>query len=96
MLFSHANIRLSSRLDRSLRYLVVTPDLHRVHHSSHRPETNSNYSAVFPIWDLIFGTFRTRAQQEQMELGLAEVRDQRADRLSWLLVSPLLSCLQRD
>ncbi|MFQ5650876.1 MAG: sterol desaturase family protein [bacterium] len=89
-LFSHANIRLPAGLDRALRYVIVTPDLHRVHHSSWQPETDSNYSAVFPIWDILFGTFRTdtRAPHETMELGLEEVRDRRANRFLWLLGSP--------
>jgi sterol desaturase/sphingolipid hydroxylase (fatty acid hydroxylase superfamily) len=87
---SHANVRLPPRLDVALRYVVVTPDLHRVHHSSHRPETDSNFGAVFPVWDLVFGTFRTetRAPLETMQLGLAELRDERTHRNGWLLASP--------
>ena len=87
--FSHANIRLPGNLDRALRYVIVTPDLHRVHHSSRQPETDSNFSAVFPIWDIIFGTFRTETQapHENMALGLPEVRDHRTNRLFWLLGS---------
>lgn len=94
--FSHANMRLSPRLEKWLHYLVVTPDLHRVHHSAQRSETNSNYGAVFPLWDLVFGTFRTRTDQEHMQLGLAEVRDPRADKVPWLLLSPLFARLSRD
>lgn len=95
-LFSHANVRLPAALDRVLRYLIVTPDLHRVHHSSWQPETDSNFSAVFPIWDMIFGTFRTqtRAPQETMELGLKEVRDERTNRFAWLMGSPFLGKLE--
>jgi len=80
-------------VERILRYVIVTPDLHRVHHSSWQPETDSNFSAVFPIWDMIFGTFRTetRLPQESMELGLEEVRDKRTNRFLWLLGSPFLS-----
>lgn len=97
-LFSHANIRLPQRLDRVLRYVIVTPDLHRIHHSSWQPETDSNYGAVFPIWDIVFGTFRatTRAPHETMQLGLRQVRDARANRLLWLLGSPLLRRLPHD
>ena len=89
--FSHANIRLSRKLT-FLRYLIVTPDLHRVHHSSFQPETDSNFSAVFPVWDILFGTFRTQTAQppETMELGLSSVRDERTDRFWWLMVSPAL------
>jgi sterol desaturase/sphingolipid hydroxylase (fatty acid hydroxylase superfamily) len=91
-LFSHANIRLPPRLERLLRYMIVTPDLHRVHHSSYQLETDSNFSAVFPIWDMVFGTYRTstRVPQEQMQIGLKEIRDERTERLSWLLASPLI------
>ncbi len=80
--FSHANVRLPQALDRALRYIVVTPDLHRIHHSAWQTETDSNFSAVFPVWDVVFGTFRahTRAPHETMMLGLEEVRDRRAVR----------------
>lgn len=90
-LWSHSNVRLPASIDRILRYLIVTPDLHRVHHSAWQPETDSNFSAVFPVWDLVFGTFRTgtRVPQESMQLGLEEVRDSRVHRLGWLLASPL-------
>ncbi|HEY6976653.1 MAG TPA: hypothetical protein VH396_10215, partial [Chitinophagaceae bacterium] len=68
----------------------VTPDLHRIHHSSYQPETDTNFSAVFPIWDIIFGTFKTktRESQKKMELGLEEVRDSRTNNVIWLLLSP--------
>lgn len=91
-LFSHANIRLPQSINRWLRYVIVTPDLHRVHHSSYQPETDSNFGAVFPIWDIIFRTFRTdtRTPQEAMQLGLEEVRDERTNRFWWLLISPLV------
>lgn len=89
-LFSHAAVRLPAWLERPLRYVIVTPSLHRVHHSSHLPETNSNYSAVFPLWDLLLGTFRTLPSDvlEARPLGLAEVRDARTTNLRWLLLSP--------
>ena len=88
--FSHANVRLPAAVERVLRYIIVTPDLHRVHHSAWQPETDSNVGAVFPIWDIVFGTFRTetRAPQEEMMIGLGEVRDARAQRITWLLSSP--------
>ena len=91
-LFSHSNIRVAPRVNAVIRYFIVTPDLHRVHHSSYRPETDSNYGAVFPIWDIIFGTFRTQTKepQETMQLGLTEKRDPHAYRLGWLLISPFL------
>lgn len=96
-LFSHANVRIPPALDRVLRYMVATPDLHRVHHSAWQTETDSNFSAVFPIWDIVFGTFRTdtRAPHETMALGLEEVRDSRANRLGWLLGSPLFELARK-
>ena len=97
-LFSHANLRLPARVERVLRYFVVTPDLHRVHHSSWQPETDSNFSAVFPVWDLVFGTLRTttREPQETMQLGLEEVRDARTHNVLWLLSSPAATFTEAD
>ena len=88
-LWTHSNVRLPLGIDRILRYLIVTPDLHRIHHSAWEPETNSNFGAVFPIWDLSFGTFRAtpRDSHEQMRLGLEEVRGRDAQRPLWLLGS---------
>ena len=90
-------MRIPPALDRVLRYVVATPDLHRVHHSAWQTETDSNFSAVFPVWDILFGTFRTetRVPHESMTLGLEEVRDGREARLAWLLRSPLLERLAR-
>jgi sterol desaturase/sphingolipid hydroxylase (fatty acid hydroxylase superfamily) len=75
-LWSHSNLRVPHTIDRILRYLVVTPDLHRIHHSAWKPETDSN-----------FGTFRTtpRDGHEHMRLGLNEVRGGEAHRPLWLL-----------
>lgn len=88
-LWSHSNLRLPQTVDKLLRYLVVTPDLHRVHHSVWKPETNSNFGAVFPIWDLVFGTFQAtpRDGHERMRLGLDGVRGREAHRPLWLLGS---------
>lgn len=90
-LWSHSNVRVPAALDRALRYVIVTPDLHRIHHSARRPETNSNFGAVFPIWDVIFGTFcaTPRDGHELMRLGLDEVRGADAHRSLWLLGSAL-------
>src|SRR5262245_50881239 len=90
-LWSHSNLRLPVAVDRLLRYVIVTPDLHRVHHSAWKPETNSNFGAVFPIWDLVFGTFRAvpRDAHERMRLGLDEMHGPDAQRPLWLLMSPL-------
>ena len=92
-LFSHANIRLAPSLNGWLRYVITTPDLHKVHHSCYQPETDSNFSAVFPICDTLLGTFRTETREplETMPLGLEETRDPQANNFWWLLASPFLS-----
>ena len=89
-LWTHSNLRLPAGVDRILHYVITTPNLHRIHHSTWQPETDSNFSAVFPVWDIIFGTFRPtpRTDPDIMPLGLEEVRGPRANRLAWLLVSP--------
>ena len=88
--FAHANISLPAWLERRLRLVIVTPDLHRVHHSAAQPETDSNFGAVLPFWDIVFGTYRARNRAElaSLVLGLEEVRDARAHRIGWLLSSP--------
>jgi sterol desaturase/sphingolipid hydroxylase (fatty acid hydroxylase superfamily) len=92
-LFTHANIRLPTSMDRMLRLFLVTPRIHAVHHSAHKPETDSNYGTVFTIWDRLFGTYcDLRADcPEKMQFGLAELQDQRASDLWWQLKSP--ACL---
>ena len=99
-LWTHSNVRLPEALDRLARYVVVTPDLHRVHHSAWKPETNSNFGAVFPLWDLVFGTFRStpRDGHEQMRIGLDEVRGPDAHRPLRLLSSVIADRLdwERD
>jgi sterol desaturase/sphingolipid hydroxylase (fatty acid hydroxylase superfamily) len=97
-LFSHSNISLPEGIDKWLRFIIVTPDLHRVHHSSYQPETDSNFSAVFPLWDILFGTYRIKPATEQnsMQLGLTEVRDDRISHIGWLLSSPFKSITIRE
>lgn len=97
-LLSHSNISFNRNLERIVRYVFVTPDLHRIHHSSYQPETDSNFSAVFPIWDILFGTFKTKTRTEpkEMELGLEEVQDDRADKVGWLLKSPFIKDFKNE
>ncbi|MBV1904127.1 MAG: sterol desaturase family protein [Marinosulfonomonas sp.] len=88
--FTHANIRMPAWLDRTLRTMIVTPDMHRVHHSSYHPETDSNYGATLSIWDHVFRThtFKEADDLEEMEIGLRELQDKRANSLIWLLALP--------
>jgi sterol desaturase/sphingolipid hydroxylase (fatty acid hydroxylase superfamily) len=91
--FNHGNVRLPAWLDRVLRLLVVTPEMHRVHHSAVPRETNSNFGFNLPWWDFLFGTYRAQpaAGHEDMTVGLSDVRDERrADRLHWMLLLPFL------
>jgi hypothetical protein len=77
-----------------MRLFVVTPDMHRVHHSILRRETNSNFGFNLPWWDFLFGTYRAQPAEghEQMTLGLEDVRDEaKAERLHWILALPFLS-----
>jgi sterol desaturase/sphingolipid hydroxylase (fatty acid hydroxylase superfamily) len=88
--FNHANARLPAALDRWLRMLVVTPDMHRVHHSIVYNETNSNFGFNLPWWDRLFGTYRAQpaAGQERMTLGVDAFRSPEALRIDRLLVQP--------
>lgn len=95
--FSHANFRLPERLDRPLRYVFVTPNMHRIHHSAYQPETDSNYGQVFSFWDRLFGTYSEapRAGYARMQIGLDEIRGERAADF-WLQVkSPALRSLEK-
>ena len=89
-MFNHGNIRISARVDRVLRWVMVTPDMHRVHHSILPQETNSNYSFNLPWWDRLFGTYRAQptAAHDRMTLGLPIFRDRREHRLDHMLTQP--------
>ena len=89
-MFNHGNVKLPVALDRRLRWLVVTPDMHRVHHSWVRRETDSNFGFNLPWWDRLFGTYRAQpeAGQDGMTIGLDQFRASRESRLPSLLTQP--------
>ncbi|MBY0524215.1 MAG: sterol desaturase family protein [Gemmataceae bacterium] len=89
-LFNHGNVRLPAALDRLLRLLVVTPEMHRVHHSVEVAETNSNFGFNLPWWDHLFGTYRAQpaAGHEAMHIGLTPFGGDRVERLGWMLALP--------
>jgi sterol desaturase/sphingolipid hydroxylase (fatty acid hydroxylase superfamily) len=89
-MFNHGNVRLPERLDRRLRWLVVTPDMHRVHHSAVPAETNSNFGFNLPWWDRLLGTYRAQpaAGHDRMRIGLEAFRDPRELRLDRMLLQP--------
>jgi sterol desaturase/sphingolipid hydroxylase (fatty acid hydroxylase superfamily) len=86
-LVQHANVRLPGWLDRALRVLWVSPAFHRVHHSPHWEETNSNYAAIFSFWDRLFRTYRACGREEGAEFGL-EIED--CDSVRGTLIEPFL------
>ena len=90
-MFNHGNVRLPLRLDRWLRLVLVTPDMHQMHHSVEDDETNSNFGFNLSIWDRIFGTYRDqpRAGHEGMTIGIRDHRDPReVDQLPGMLALP--------
>jgi sterol desaturase/sphingolipid hydroxylase (fatty acid hydroxylase superfamily) len=93
-MFTHGNVRLPARLEAMLRWLLVTPEMHRVHHSTETDETNSNFGFNLSWWDRLLGTYRatTRAPQDQMAIGLSAWRDpRRCERLWAMLVMPFVT-----
>ena len=90
-IFNHANIRLPGRADGLLRLVLVTPEMHRVHHSAIPVETNSNFGFNVPWWDRLFGTYRAAPRDgiTGMRIGLSRFRDRRELWLDRMLVQPL-------
>jgi sterol desaturase/sphingolipid hydroxylase (fatty acid hydroxylase superfamily) len=88
-LFSHSNLALPAPVDRVLRLVLVTPDMHRVHHSVHRAEHDSNYGFCLSLWDRIFRTYvpEPKAGHDGITVGL-QWQDDRPARLGWLLALP--------
>jgi len=91
-MFNHSNVRLPAGLDRMLRLIVVTPDMHRVHHSIHPSETNSNFGFNLPWWDRLLGTYRPQPREghEEMTIGIEQFRTRRDLWLDRMLIQPAL------
>jgi sterol desaturase/sphingolipid hydroxylase (fatty acid hydroxylase superfamily) len=89
-MLNHSNIRLPTSMDRVLRWFIVTPDMHRVHHSIVVRETNSNFGFNLPWWDRLFGTYRDQpaAGHEAMTIGIEQIRDPAEQRLDRMLIQP--------
>ncbi len=90
-MFNHGNIRIPVNVDRLLRWFLVTPDMHRVHHSVVPEETNSNFGFNLPWWDRLFGTYRDQPTHGHtgMTIGIEQFREARDLRLDRMLVQPL-------
>jgi len=89
---SHASLPIPERLDAALRWLLVTPDYHRVHHSA-APEMNRNYAVILPVWDRLLGTYQAQPKKGHldMEIGLPDRRDDRSLHALALLLLPFRS-----
>ena len=90
-MFNHSNIRIPAAIDRVLRLVVVTPDMHRIHHSIQPSETNSNFGFNLPWWDRLLGTYRPQPREghEAMTIGIEQFRTRRDLWLDRMLVQPL-------
>ncbi|MEJ7590519.1 MAG: sterol desaturase family protein [Planctomycetaceae bacterium] len=98
-MFNHSNVRMTAWQDRLLRWIVVTPDMHRVHHSVIQRETNSNFGFNLPWWDVLLGTYRSQPAEghEKMTIGLSHLRDEKqVDRLTGILRLPFRSQREVD
>ena len=91
-MFNHANIYIPEPIDRLLRLFVVTPDMHRVHHSAEPHETNTNFGFNLPWWDYLFGTYCDQPEKghEEMTIGLEQLRDPEKNTFLHLLVLPFV------
>jgi sterol desaturase/sphingolipid hydroxylase (fatty acid hydroxylase superfamily) len=89
-MFNHGNVRMPAALERALRLLIVTPDMHRVHHSVDRAEHDANYGFNLSVWDRLFGTYVSQPARGHlgMTIGLKECQDDRPTRLGWSLAFP--------
>lgn len=89
-MFNHANLRLPLAVDRPLRYLLVTPDMHRVHHSLHADEHHRNFGFCLALWDRLFGSYRAAPREGHVEMliGLPEYQQANTERLAWCLWLP--------
>ena len=88
-LLQHANVAYPDWVERWLSWLLVTPAMHRIHHSPDMPETNSNFGAILSVWDRIFGTYRRPEGGRPQEFGLRKLRDDRWQSLVGMLMTPI-------
>ena len=89
-MFSHANFALPREVERVCRKVIVTPDMHRIHHSIERRETDTNFGFNFSIWDRLFGSYVELTKSETALLGLESYRGNNTSRAGWLLRFPFL------
>ena len=90
-LFNHTNVRLPFEVDRVLRWFVVTPAMHSVHHSADRVDRDTNFGFSIPWWDRLFGTYRARAGSDRPSVGMPELQFHTRQTLGWMLALPFCS-----
>jgi len=95
-MFNHSNVRLPQMMDRLIRLLLVTPDVHRVHHSIIYDETNSNYGFNLSVWDRLCRTYKAQPElgHDKAIIGLPEYQHEPTHQLSWMLRLPFQSKIQ--
>ena len=89
-MFNHSNIKLAPEMEKRLRYVIVTPDMHRIHHSTLRSEHGANFGFNFPWWDRIFGTYQAQPAlgHEEMHVGIKGLQDRQSIEYFALLAQP--------
>ena len=93
--FNHANIKMGALFDQVLGFIIVTPNMHRIHHHFIRPQTDSNYGNIFPFWDRLFGTY-IATPIEQIQYGLDVLKDKNDESLSVQLKIPFDRSIKTD
>lgn len=91
-LFTHSNWSIHPLIDRALRWFLVTPDMHRIHHSVYVKETDSNFGFNLSLWDRIFGTYRKKPKDghKEMVIGLKEFKEEKYLKIDWMLFIPFM------
>ena len=92
-MFTHSNIKIPSSFERIVRWFIVTPDMHRIHHSIKENETNSNFGFFMSIWDRLLGTYRREPEggHSYMQIGLRNFREPKWQDLRWLIYLPFVT-----
>ncbi|HEY9825866.1 MAG TPA: sterol desaturase family protein [Stenomitos sp.] len=97
-MFNHSNIALPPKLEQGLKWILVTPNMHRIHHSIKPEESNRNFGFNLPWWDHWCGTYQAQPSEAHttMPLGLAQYRSNTVERLGWMLLAPFQAKIQPD
>lgn len=94
-LFNHGNVRLPHALDRFLRWFLVTPAMHAIHHSTERADRDTNFGFCIPLWDRLFGTYRSESIVARPAIGMPEHQQGPPQTLRWMVMLPFRSTIER-